>query len=419
MTGNKGSLVQKVSGESVSQPSRLSRNVIALGAVSLFTDMSTEIVYPLLPLFLTALGAGPVFVGLVEGVAETTASLLKLIAGWVSDRLRRRKALVLAGYGLSSLTRPLMALALTPWHVLVVRFADRIGKGLRGAPRDALIADSTHPSIRGRAFGFHRAMDHLGAVLGPLIGFALLHWVFNPGGGPISAETYRLVFWAATLPAGLAMLTLFLFVREVPPAAGEASSAGLSLNLRPFGVQFRSFLLVLVVFALGNSSDAFLLLRAAELGVDAVHVPLLWVALHAVKSLSSVPGSAWSDRIGRRATIQLGWAVYAAIYAAFALATQTWHAWALFALYGVYFGLTEGSEKAYVADLVPSHLRSTAYGVYGFALGLAALPASLVMGLVWREFSASAAFLCGGGLALLAALLFSFLPAFRQKAAMQ
>ncbi|MBM3216501.1 MFS transporter [Candidatus Poribacteria bacterium] len=393
-----------MSAESTARRAKLSRNVIALGLVSLFTDASTEIVYPLLPLFLTAIGAGPLFVGLIESIAETTASLLKLIAGWLSDRLGKRKAVVLAGYGLSSATRPLMALAAAPWHVLVVRFADRVGKGFRGAPRDALIADSSDPSIRGRAFGFHRAMDHTGAVVGPLIAFALLQTVFRGDGAGVSANTYRLVFWAATIPAVLAVLTLLFLVREVAPSGGGKRN-GLSLSLRGFSGTFKAFLVVLILFTLGNSSDMFLILRANDLGISAVWVPILWVALHIVKSLSSVPGSAWSDRVGRKRAIQVGWAVYALIYAGFAYATSVWHAWALFAAYGIYFGLTEGTEKALIADLVPSELRSTAYGIYGFAIGIAALPSSLLMGYLWQTFGVHVAFLFGASLALVAMLL--------------
>lgn len=385
---------------------RLSRNVIALGAVSLLTDASTEIVYPLLPLFLATIGAGPLFVGLVESVAETTASLLKLVAGWVSDRLRRRKAITLLGYGLSSATRPIMALATAPWHVLLVRFADRVGKGFRGAPRDALIADSTHPSIRGKAFGFHRAMDHAGAVVGPLVAFALLRTLFRDEGENVSRNTFRLVFWAATVPATLAVFALAFFVREISPSGG-ANARPLRLSLKPFSGSFKGFLATLILFTLGNSSDMFLILRAKDLGVATTWIPILWVVLHFVKSLGSTPGSAWSDRVGRKTAIQTGWVIYALVYAGFAFAGAAWQAWALFAVYGVYFALTEGSEKALVADLVPSELRSTAYGVYGFAVGIAALPASVLMGFLWEQAGVATAFLCGGALALIASTLLS------------
>ncbi len=361
---------------------RMPRNVVALGVVGLLTDTSTEIVYPLLPLFLVTLGAGTAFVGLVEGVAETTASLLRFAAGSLSDRLRKRKAISLVGYGLSHATRPMMAIAGAPWHVLGVRFVDRVGKGIRGAPRDALIADSTDKSTRGRAFGFHRAMDHAGAVIGPLIALGLLHTVLRVDGGAIPIRTYRLVFWAAAVPALLAVGTLAIFVREVAPTSSVGRD-GVRPSLRAFDKRFKAFVAVLAIFTLGNSSDAFLLLRAQTLGVEARWLPILWVVLHVVKTWTSMPGSAWSDRVGRRRAIVVGWLIHAAVYVGFALASTVWHAWALFSLYGVYFGMTEGSEKAMVADLVPSESRSTVYGVQGFAVGLAALPASVVMGALW------------------------------------
>jgi MFS family permease len=391
------------------QPTRLPGNVIALGVVSFFTDVSTEIVYPLLPLFLTALGAGPAFIGLVEGVAEATASLLKLVAGWLSDQLGRRKGVVLFGYGLSSLTRPAMALAGAPWQVLAVRFVDRVGKGFRGAPRDALIADSTAPVLWGRAFGFHRALDHAGAVVGPLVAFLLLQIFFQ---STPSLEAFRTVFWAATIPAGLAMLVLFLAVREIKPPSDRRRGPP-RLTLKPFSLTFRSFLLVLVIFTLGNSSDAFLLLRASDLGVAPAWIPILWMVLHLVKSVSSMPGSGWSDRVGRQTTILFGWTVYALIYIGFAMAWASWQIWALFGLYGIYFGLTEGSERAFIADLAPSELRSTAYGVHGFSVGLAALPASLSIGFLWNQFGPRVAFLFGSALALLAIVMLITLPAFR------
>ena len=395
--------------DATQRPGNMPRNVVVLGVVSLLTDMSTEIVYPLLPLFLVALGAGPAFVGVVEGVAETTASLLRFVAGWLSDRLRKRKAIALFGYGLSHATRPFMALASAPWHVLGVRFVDRVGKGIRGAPRDALIADSTNESMRGRAFGFHRAMDHAGAVIGPLIAFGLLQTVFRVDGDTIPIRTYRLIFWAATVPAVLAVGALAIFVREVAPA-GSVGRDGVRPSLRDFDKRFKAFIAILAVFTLGNSSDAFLLLRARGLGVEAQWIPILWVVLHVVKSWTSTPGSAWSDRVGRRRAILAGWLVYAAVYVGFALASTRWHMWALFSVYGVYFGMTEGSEKALVADLVPSELRSTAYGVHGLAIGLAALPSSVVMGVLWGQFSARVAFLYGGGMAVVASIaLIAFL----------
>jgi len=376
-------------------------NVRALGVVSLLTDASTEMIYPLLPLFLTrTLGAGTAFVGLVEGVAETTASLFKLISGWLSDRLGRRKALVLWGYGMSSLTRPLMAIAFAPSHVLGIRFFDRIGKGIRTSPRDALIADSTPADARGAAFGFHRAMDHLGAVAGPVLAFLLL---------PLFRGSYRAIFWLASIPAALCVLVLAVAVRETL-AQGPPARLPL-LTLRPYDRRFKGFLCAVTFFTLGNSSDAFLLLRAREAGVAEVAILLLWAALHVVKSTTSFAGGILSDRIGRRATIVAGWLTYAAVYAGFAMVGSAWHAWALFLIYGLYFGLTEGVEKALVADLTPVEARGSAYGVYHTAIGITALPASLLTGWLWQAFGAPAAFGAGALVAGAAAvLLWAALP---------
>lgn len=370
-------------------------NVRALGAVSLLTDTSTEMVYPLLPLFLTrTLGAGTAFVGLVEGVAETTASLLKLISGWLSDRLRRRKALVTWGYGLSSLTRPLMAVALLPSHVLGVRFLDRIGKGIRTSPRDALIADSTPAGARGAAFGFHRAMDHLGAVAGPVLAFLLL---------PVVGGSYRAIFWLAGIPAALSVLVLVCAVRDAP-AQGAPGRLPL-LTLRPYDARFKAFLGIVTLFSLGNSSDAFLLLRAREAGVAEAAVPLLWAGLHVVKSASSLWAGILSDRIGRRGAIIAGWLTYAAVYAGFAVVGSAGQVWGLFLVYGLYFGLTEGVEKALVADLTPAAARASAYGAYHTAIGITALPASLLTGWLWQRFDAGVAFGTGAVLAAAAAIL--------------
>jgi MFS family permease len=356
-------------------------------------------VFPLLPLFLTrTLGAGVGFVGLVEGVAEATASLLKLTSGWLSDRLRRRKVLVVCGYSLSSLTRPLMAMALLPSHVLGIRFLDRIGKGIRTSPRDALIADSTPADGRGAAFGFHRAMDHLGAVVGPILAFLLL---------PLAGGDYRAIFWWASIPAALCVLVLLASVREVS-AQGPPARLPL-LTLRPYDRQFKSFLCIVALFTLGNSSDAFLLLRARQAGVEDMAVPLLWAALHVVKSTSSFAAGILSDRIGRRRAIIAGWLVYAGVYAGFAVAGSGWQFWGLFLVYGLYFGFTEGVEKALVADLTPAAARASAYGIYHTAIGVMALPASLLTGWFWQWFGAGVAFGTGAVLAAAAAVLLSSL----------
>jgi MFS family permease len=374
---------------------RLPRTVIALGAVSLLTDASSEMIYPLLPVFLSSvLGAGPLAIGAIEGAAESVASLLKLASGWWSDRLAHRKALVVVGYGIASAVRPLIGLAQNVGQVLAIRLTDRAGKGIRGAPRDALIADAVDASQRGRAYGFHRAMDHTGAVVGPLVAAALLKW------GGLSLRT---VFLIAAIPAALAMITLIFGVKESQRAVAKD---GKKPRLATEGLdrRFWFYLAVLLVFTLGNSTDALLILRATELGVSAAMVPLLWAVLHVVKAASSTPGGILSDRLGRRPLIIAGWLVYGTVYLGFAAASVTWHAWALFIAYGLYFGLTEGVEKALVADLVPATVRGAAFGWYNLTIGLAALPASLIFGGLWQVFGAPAAFLAGAGLALVASL---------------
>ena len=382
---------------------KLSRNVYALAAVSFFTDVSSEMIYPLLPVFLTTvLGANASFIGTIEGAAETTASLLKLASGWWSDRVQKRKPLVFAGYAIASFMRPLVAIASSAMQVLAIRVADRVGKGIRNAPRDALIAESVDPSIRGRAFGFQRSADHMGAVLGPLIAFAVLTW---------HLADLRTVFWLAAIPGVIAVFVVGFGVRDIPrdPALGTTGAPDLK---QPLGAQFWRVLAVIFVFTLGNSTDAFLLLRASQLGVPVALAPILWAALHVVKASSSVPGGALSDRVGRRATLIAGWLLYAAVYFGFARATSAWHAWALFGVYGIFFGLTEGSERALVADLVPGDKRGTAFGWYNLSIGLGALPASIVFGMVWDRAGSGAAFSMGATFALLAAIgLVAVLPA--------
>ncbi|HWQ35318.1 MAG TPA: MFS transporter [Blastocatellia bacterium] len=380
--------------------SSLPRNVIALGLVSLFNDASSEIIYPLLPLFITStLGASVAAVGLIEGVAESTSSLLKLFAGWLSDRLGHRKLLVVAGYGTASLIRPLLALAASAWQVLGLRFIDRIGKGIRSSPRDAMIADAAREDQRGLAFGFHRAMDHTGAIVGSLAG-AWLALIF--------AGDYRRVFWMAAIPALAGLLILILAVREqrepdeiadaapeMPPLAGFHRAA--------FNPEFKKFLGILALFTLTCSSDAFLLLRAQQSGISAAMIPLLWALLHVTKALSSLVGGGLSDRLGRRPVIISGWMLYAAIYCGFAFCDTSAAMWTLFAIYGFYFGLTEGVEKAMVTDLVAREQRGTAFGLYHLVIGITALPASLILGLLWQSFGAETALLSSAVVSLIAA----------------
>jgi len=376
---------------------RLGRNVYALAVVSFFTDVSSEMIYPLLPAFLTtALGASASFVGAIEGAAESTAALLKLASGWWSDRVRRRKPLVVLGYAIASAVRPLVAIARSASQVLAIRVTDRIGKGIRNSPRDALIADSVDPSIRGRAFGFHRGADHAGGVVGPLLAFALIQWWHLP---------LRTVFWLAVVPGAIAVAAVIFGVREPARSREAPQTTHAEVDLRqPMNARFWAFLGVVFVFTLGNSTDAFLLLRAQQLGVPVAMMPILWAFLHVIKSASSTPGGTLSDRIGRKPTLVAGWLIYAVVYFAFGLAHSAWHAWALFAVYGLFFGLTEGTERALVADIVPLARRGTAFGWYYLAIGLGALPASVIFGALWDRFGSHAAFNFGAALALAAAV---------------
>ena len=362
------------------------------------------------------LGASVRMVGLIEGGAEAIASILKLASGWWSDHSRRRKPLIVAGYTVASLARPLVGLAQSSAQVMLIRFTDRVGKGVRGAPRDALLAASTPEQYRGSAFGFHRAADHAGAVVGPLIAAACLVWLSMP---------LRHVFLVAAIPGALAVLVAIFAVREetpgmsTPPALTleTESSAGHPHDAQPatgpMPASFTRVMVPITLFTLGNSTDAFLILRANQLGVPLTMIPVLWVLLHLVKSLSSVPGGALSDRVGRAPVIIGGWIVYAAVYAGLAMANESWHAWALFAIYGVVFGLSEGTEKALIADLVPPARRGRAFGWYHAMIGFAALPASAGFGVVWAAYGASAAFLMGAALALAASVLMLLLPDLR------
>ena len=401
---------------------RPGRTVLALSAVSLLTDLASAMVAPLLPVFLTGtLGVSVRMVGAIEGSADAMAAALKLGSGWWSDRVARRKLLIVAGYAVASLVRPLVALAQSGGQVLAIRLVDRMGKGIRGAPRDALLAADTPVAHRGAAFGFHRGADHLGAALGPLVAFLLL----SVAGIPL-----RTLFWLTAIPGALAVLIAVVFVREARTAAPGTSprngSAGAASASREVGRgertrlpgRFWGMLGVLLLFTLGNATDAFLLLRAQALGVPVALLPLLWGALHVVKSASSAPGGALSDRVGRRPLLIAGWLLYAAVYAGFSAAHAAWQAWALFAVYGVVFGLTEGTEKALVADLAPAPLRGRAFGWYHAVIGLGALPASVFFGTLWESRGAPTAFLVGAGLALGAALALC-LPDFGDASAQQ
>lgn len=391
---------------------RLPRNVFSISLVSLFNDASSEMIYPVLPLFLAlTLGASRAQIGLIEGAAESLSGFLKLFSGYFSDRRGRRKGMVVFGYGLASVMRPLIGLA-TQWsQVFAIRMADRFGKGVRSAPRDAMIADSAAPNERGLAFGFHRAMDHAGAVVGPLIAYVVLSLIAANREAP-TTENYKTLFLLAAIPALIAVLVAIFAVRETGRAARPTNADSAAprpapprLTLRGFDSNFKRFLVILALFTLSNSSDAFLILRAQQAGVSVALIPLLWAALHASKVASSILGGDLSDRLGRKTMIVAGWVLYAAVYLAFSSISTPAEAWVLFLVYGVYFGLTEGTEKALVADLVSPEQRGTAYGLYNLAFSITVLPASLLMGWLWDWRGAPTAFAVSATIGLTSAFL--------------
>jgi MFS family permease len=379
----------------------LSRNVKALGVVSLLGDVASEMIYPLMPVFLTVtLGASATVLGAIEGLADSTSSLLKLASGWWADRVPRKKPMVVFGYTLSAIARPLVGLAVAPWQVLAVRLTDRTGKGIRTSPRDALLADSAAPGQRGRAFGLHRALDNFGAVLGPLVAWLLYEMMHRP---------IREVFLWSVVPGFLSIAVLWVFVKEQQPRGrervqGEEPKLVMGKGASALGAPFWKYLAVMFVFTLGASSDAFLLIRAQQLGVPSPMIPIIYAMFNLVKAVSATPGGTLSDRLGRRPLILSGWILYALVYLGFALASSEWHAWILFAIYGLMFGLTEGAQKALVADIVPAARRGTAFGWFNFAIGIAALPASLLFGIVSDRASAPTAFMMGATFAAVAAV---------------
>jgi MFS family permease len=387
---------------------KLPRNVWAVGLTSFFMDVSSEMVINILPLFLAnVLGVQTAIIGLIEGIAEATASLLKLFSGWLSDKMGGRKWLAVAGYGLSAITKPFFYFANTWELIALVRWADRVGKGIRTAPRDALVADSVTPETRGLAFGFHRAMDTAGALLGLLIALAVV-WVAQKTALDLSRSTFQAVVLISLLPAVLAVLSLIIIAKDVPVQGKRLPP---KLSLRSMGRPFTIFLVIVGIFTLGNSSDAFLVLRAQNLGISVTGILIMLVTFNLIYSLVSTPAGSLSDRIGRRRLIIGGWLVYAAIYLGFAFATAAWQVWVLYVAYGLYYGMAYGTSNALVSDLVPDHQRGTAYGTYNATIGILAFPASLIAGVLWQGaggwsgFGPAAPFLFGGTLALIAALL--------------
>lgn len=391
------------------------RNVFILGMVSFLTDVSSEMTLTILPLFLAnVLGVRTPVIGLIEGLAETTASLTKIFSGWFSDRVGDRKWVTTVGYSLSAISKPFLYFAGSWGLVLGVRVADRLGKGVRTSPRDALIADSTPVGRRGLSFGFHRAADTAGAVLG--LGMAALIVFFSQRlDVRLEAPTYQTLVLVGIVPGLLAVLALIVFVREPKKQVGISRPP--SLTLRGFDVRFKVFLAIIVLFTLGNSSDAFLILRAQNLGSSVLQIFILLTLFNLVCTVVAAPAGALSDRIGRRRMIVAGWTVYGIIYLGFSLANAIWQVWALYIAYGLYYGLAEGSARALVADTVRAEQRGTAYGVFNAAVGITAFPASFIAGLLWQGlgpwlgFGPSAPFLFGAVLAFLAVvLLVAWLP---------
>ncbi|MBI4979213.1 MAG: MFS transporter [Spirochaetes bacterium] len=429
--------------------------IITLGLVSFFTDAASEMIYPLIPIFVASLGSGAIILGVIEGVAESTAALLKLASGVISDALRKRKLLVLIGYGISSLIRPFTGGVSHAWQIVFIRMFDRVGKGIRTAPRDALVAGAVDADMRGRAFGFHRAMDHAGAVLGPIIALLVLALAIIVFQIHDAVTAMRITFAAAIVPGIIAVLTIIFFVKEDAPP--DASGKKFSLSLKDVNRNFLTYLGIMVLFTLGNSSDAFLLFRVEEAihksgalngivhaipglktviasfgseqaqakAVSMLFLPLIWSFFHIIKVVFATPLGALSDRIGRKIVINIGWGIYAAVYLGFSMLdrlngpAQVIATFILFAVYALFYSFTEGAEKAFVADIVPQDKRGSAFGLFHFAVGLGALPASVLFGLLYSMFGGRIAFAFGALLAFCAMLLLAFLVEEPRKEARQ
>ncbi|GAB4536508.1 MAG: MFS transporter [Thermodesulfovibrionia bacterium] len=372
------------------------KNVVITGFVSLFMDLSSEMIYPLVPLFLAnVLGVNKSIIGLIEGIAESTASLLRVFSGWLSDRIGNRKWLMIIGYGISTLSRPIISIAETWHHVMVARFMDRFGKGIRTAPRDALITESSESRHFGRAFSLHRAMDTMGAVIGPALAFFLLG---------VFSNDYRKVFWLSTIPGVIAVILIISFITEQRDPTNAMMKP--KLTMKHFDWRFKFFVLIAGFFAIGNSSDVFLILRAQQIGIPTVMIPVVYLLFNLIYSMSAIPAGIVADRFGREKVILLGFVLFAIIYAGFAIAKTTTIIWAMFLLYGLFMGLTEGIQKAYLATIIPQDFKATAFGVYNTVIGLALFPASLIGGWLWDNISPSATFYFGSIMAGLSSIMF-------------
>lgn len=427
---------------------RIPKVVIVLGIVSLFTDSASEMIYPLVPVYIAALGSGAILLGVIEGVAETTASMLKLISGIISDKIGKRKLLVLIGYSISSLIRPLTGLVTSAWQIILIRMSDRIGKGIRTAPRDALIASSVDESIRGKSYGFHRAMDSTGAVIGPVLAIVTLLILFLGFGLNDSLLALRWTFILSIIPGTLAVITIVLFVKESPHK--NRNGIPFTFSFKNIDKNFRNYLLIMILFTLGNSSDAFLLFRVQEaisksgavveivnkitplhtmvsnFGSESAQVnvinilflPLVWAFFHLIRVIFSTPLGTLSDRIGRKIVINTGWAIYAFVYLSFSLLVflspylQVIATFILFGIYAFFYAFTEGAQKAFVADLVSDENRGTAFGLFNFSIGLGALPASIIFGFIYSYFDkiipgygGTVAFGFGGAIAICSMIL--------------
>jgi MFS family permease len=374
----------------------ISKNIFALGLVSFFNDVASEMIYPIVPIFLTSiLGAPVAIVGLIEGIAESTASILKVVSGWLSDKFQRRKPFVVAGYSFSAISKIILSLAFSWPLVLMARFIDRFGKGTRTSARDALIAESSENSVRGRAFGFHRALDTLGAVVGPMIALLAIHFLDN---------NFRLIFFLAFIPAFIGVLLLLFIVKEKKKETNSFST--FRFNWHNLDQSFKIFLLISFIFALGNSSDAFLILRAQNLGLSLTLVVLAYVLFNFTYAVFSIPAGIISDKIGPRKVLLAGFLLFSAVYLFFGLVNSSLFLWLLFPVYGLYMALTEGVGKAYISNLVPQEKTGTAFGVYQTTIGLITFFASLIAGLLWTYIGVSAPFIFGSIMAVISAFLF-------------